>query len=309
MATALSMGDTSVRLSADAPRLREIAVATLGLPTEDVPDDHLPALRLCSDVAVYPDRPPDVEVPGLRLWIEGGALVAAARGAVATVAAREMAVRGRVEDVATGFRTLAFPALAQLLVPEGVFLLHAAAVARAGGALLVVGGSGRGKSTLALAALELGWDVLADDVAVVRSGRTGPAVAGLARPPSVPADLRSTRLGPPRDNDPRRRHLLAGWTPARGWSNVVGLVRIGHGDRPEGTLAGMSERAALAALVHAFPLSVSPVPLRRFFPCAAALSRIPAWGMGHGNDAATRLAAAAAMLDRIDGQASSTSTT
>jgi hypothetical protein len=62
--------------------------------------------------------------------------------------------------------------------PNGGQLVHAAAVAVGGRALLVVGKGGLGKSSTALTCLERGLDFLGDDYVIVRS-RPAPAVYGL----------------------------------------------------------------------------------------------------------------------------------
>lgn len=62
---------------------------------------------------------------------------------------------------------------AVLLQQRGVMPLHAAAVKSPAGAVLLLGHSGHGKSTLAAALVERGYALLADDVTglVVRDGR------------------------------------------------------------------------------------------------------------------------------------------
>lgn len=63
-------------------------------------------------------------------------------------------------------------ALSELAVREAphVVDLHAAAVARGGVAMLLVGPSGAGKTSLALALRESGWRLLSDDVAPIEVG-------------------------------------------------------------------------------------------------------------------------------------------
>lgn len=60
--------------------------------------------------------------------------------------------------------------------------LHAAAVARDGSALLILGPPGAGKTTLLLRLLSMGYDFLADDVTLVHEGGT---VTGIPLPPGV----------------------------------------------------------------------------------------------------------------------------
>lgn len=57
--------------------------------------------------------------------------------------------------------------LPRVAILFGATAIHAAAVASAGGGLLVLGGSGAGKSTLSAYLLNTGWDVLSDDISLV----------------------------------------------------------------------------------------------------------------------------------------------
>ena len=64
-----------------------------------------------------------------------------------------------------------------LLQQRGVATLHAAAVATGAGAVLLLGRSGIGKSSLAAALVERGWALLADDVTGVAPDAGGRALA------------------------------------------------------------------------------------------------------------------------------------
>ena len=67
--------------------------------------------------------------------------------------------------------------LTVLLQQRGVATLHAAAVATGAGAVLLLGRSGIGKSSLAAALVERGWPLLADDVTGVMTDAGGRPVA------------------------------------------------------------------------------------------------------------------------------------
>ena len=87
---------------------------------------------------------------------------------------------GNEDDVAAFFTSSAFTVLLQ---QRGVVTLHAAAVAAKAGAVLLLGRSGVGKSSLAVALVERGHPLLADDVTGVVLGAGGRAMAlpGFAR--------------------------------------------------------------------------------------------------------------------------------
>jgi hypothetical protein len=58
--------------------------------------------------------------------------------------------------------------LPRVAILSGATAIHAAAVASHGGSLLLLGASGAGKSTLSASLGAAGWDVLSDDIAILR---------------------------------------------------------------------------------------------------------------------------------------------
>ena len=92
--------------------------------------------------------------------------------------------------------------LARLLLAQDRFLLHGAAVRRDERALLVVGESGAGKSSLAYAAHLAGWQVLGDDMVAVEAATAGCTRRGIPRVPTIPGDVAAGADGEPLPNDP-----------------------------------------------------------------------------------------------------------
>ncbi|MEZ5356441.1 MAG: hypothetical protein R2762_27730 [Bryobacteraceae bacterium] len=72
-------------------------------------------------------------------------------------------------------------ALLILLHQHGQFGLHANAVERAGGSVLLVGPSGSGKTTLTIACLESGWACLSDDALLLEQRRDAVVALALRR--------------------------------------------------------------------------------------------------------------------------------
>lgn len=80
------------------------------------------------------------------------------------------------EDSASAWRVYLLGVVLDYLCHQrGVFSLHASCVRVGDCALAIAGHSGAGKSTMALAMVQRGHGLLADDATIVRIGREGPA--------------------------------------------------------------------------------------------------------------------------------------
>ena len=248
-----------------------------------------------------PDRDPDEASDVLRAWWGGSDLALDHSSGLRAVAdARDARIGGDTDRLRVPFRYLFQPLITHVLAHRDRFVVHAAAMATDEGAFLVLGETGSGKSTLALAALRQGWQVLGDDLVVIRPGDGAgpPEVTGIRRPLAVPADV----LGEVGDarmmaGDPRSRaelplaHLTTGWWPVRG------LLLVGHGSAPGGGLLDVPGVDAFRVVVGSYYAASNPPLLRRFFRHAAALSRVPAWRFELASDPAGRLVAAGRHLD------------
>ncbi|MQA00008.1 MAG: hypothetical protein GEU80_11880 [Dehalococcoidia bacterium] len=253
-----------------------------------------------------PDRPSDHPFPGLGLWHtdEGVAL----RHGVLTGFAADNGLRigggadGRGEEspLWLDFRRIFEPAMTYLQAAHGRYMLHGAAMARGGRALVVVGSTGAGKSTLAWSAHVSGWELLADDYVFVRIAEDGGfEVCGMRKPVAVPGELMES---PP----PGARHLERGgrerWELSadilgRGWHRVAAVLRPAHGDGEQSELIPLQKSGLLTEVVAAFLASGDQVLLRQWFPHAAALSRLPGWELRHARPREHRVAEAARSLD------------
>ncbi len=178
---------------------------TVGLRPPGRPDVRL---VLDPDPGPVPETDPDAVVQNVRVWHEGAVTLLGAHRGLAEIRGTGIRIGAPAGDdlERSVLDSLCQFAVALALVTPRRALVHGAVVARGDAAVLLVGPSGRGKSTAALAALESGWELLGDDLAVVRrdggtpvpdpgsaagSGSvSGPwLVEGVRRPVAVPADM------------------------------------------------------------------------------------------------------------------------
>ncbi len=174
-------------------------------------------------------------------------------------------------------------------------LAHGAALADGNEAVLVVGLSGQGKSTAALAGVTGGLSLLGDDLATVDVSEM--TVAGVQRKPVVPADQAAYcgEIGEPIDGlDDRRRVRLENVAPTPEPARLIGLVVVGHHDRG-GALTEL-KKGDLAVLDRALAIPPFPMVLRRHLPAMAALAGLPAAELLHAADPAHRLDRSAELL-------------
>jgi hypothetical protein len=186
--------------------------------------------------------------------------------------------------------------LARLFFVQERFLLHGGALRRDNGAVLVVGPSGTGKSSLAFAAHLAGWQVGGDDMVVVDPHDSRVLVQGVPRVPTLPGDVASAVEGQALPRDSRDRLELT-WLELDTRPAPIEAVVICAHDSGGGGLAPVSSAAALEALVPALVLSALPQPVTRWFPIAARLARGPCLELRHAADPERRLARAGQLLD------------
>jgi hypothetical protein len=193
-----------------------------------------------------------------------------------------------------------FFVMARMMAADGRFLLHGGAVRRGDHALLIVGDSGTGKSSLAFAAHCAGWSVLADDMAVVDTRGSLFLVSGIPRAPAVPRDVASglADTGDPVPEDDRERIELTELALDPRPAAIVATVFTAHDPGP-GRLVEITTSTALQRLVPALVLSSLPRPVRAWFPHAAALARGRCFELRHAADPGARLARAAELLDEV----------
>jgi hypothetical protein len=241
-----------------------------------------------------PDRPADEHQSGVEFWHDDDALSIASGPEVGgRVQLREATLGGYSPNLGRLFHQLAPFMLASLLAPHGRFLLHGGAIQRDGEAVIVLGDSGLGKSTLIFGALKAGWNVLSDDLVVVRADGPGPMVSGIPKSLAVPQEI----LGDDVDGfalapDARSRRALAFEDWDRGAYPVKAVVVVAHGDR-EQTLVETIESSQMLELLMRGMLSRQPTNVRGYVRLAIALCALPARRLLHSRAPETRAQQAA----------------
>lgn len=218
---------------------------------------------------------------------------------------RTIQIGGSDDDhqrLARDFSRVFSPTITYALGSLGVYPVHAAAIARAGRALLLVGHPGSGKSSAAWGAHGAGFDLLGDDTVFVRRGDRGVEIHGMRKSIVLPREVLSripddaTRFRG--DGGSRDRWEVPPSMQRDGWYPLSGIIIAAHDEHAEGSLDEVDRAALLRLLVGSYYSSDHPVELRRWFPRAAELSRLPAWSLLHSCDIDRRLDVAAGLLDR-----------
>ena len=268
-----------------------------GRPAELAITDRRPAFAL-------PAEEPGEVHHAVRIWRRGDALLLSWNDTlIARADDQELSfapVRGAGYDATRAVRQLLPYTLGHLLGARGRVVLHAGALLVDDGAVLVLGATGAGKSTLVYAARAAGRRVLADDLVVLThrdgvleaSGIPRPLAVATDRPHELPPNARA--IGD--DVRGRWQFPLEG---VPGCHRVGGVVVVEHGVAPAGHLETLTASALWDATLASFVAATDPHRLRAAMPALAAVSRFPGWRLGHGCDAGTRLVVAAALLDGI----------
>ena len=299
----VDLGDVPIALRAvDAARVAAITRLLGGL--EGRSEAPQADIRYQRRRPATPRRLPSHVYQNIRVWHRGDELVVQFddEPAGARVTSDSAWIGGPTDDLDRVFRQLFHFTVTHLLAHHDRWVLHAAGlVAEDGNAYVVVGATGQGKSTLSLAAVASEWGLLADDLVVVRRGERGLEATGIARSVAVPGDLGAVlpMAAPPIPGDQRGRRDLGVERLTRGWFPVAGVIVVGHSASEDGELEGLAGEPTLYRVMGSFSSATDPRLVTRFFPIAAALSRLPSWQLGHGVDAGTRLDVARRFLAEL----------
>jgi hypothetical protein len=276
----LDLGDVPVAVSAtDSMRAAAVFEQLRRMPQSDA--EPVASLRFGGTVVPLPEREPDEWQADLRLWFDDEALTLAYRRSISgVVRSGRGSVGGYASDLSVAFRQIAPFMLASLLAPHDRFLLHGGAIAREGEAILVLGDSGVGKSTLILGALRNGWSVLSDDLVLVRPSPDGPTVTGIPKSLAVPGEALEEEPSDSTDGDSRVRVVLPFEDWDRDWRPIGAVVGVAHGQR-EQSYTEPIERHLLLGLLTRSMLAKQPALVRRYLPTAIALCDLPSCRLRH----------------------------
>lgn len=202
-------------------------------------------------------------------------------------------------------RQLLFIALTWALAHHERTVLHGALVAKDHKAVLLLGGTGQGKSTFAIAALSAGWQVHADDLVVLSNDGTGALTGyGIPKRMSISTEtqalLGSADLGDlePVPGDPRHRSFLPTTALEHGAVEIASLALAGH-DNNGGQLRPLDNATTLQEVVSSFGLADEPQILKRVFTTLVALGSFPGFEALHAVDPSVRLSAAVDLLSQM----------
>jgi hypothetical protein len=282
----------------DEALARPVVGNLAGFPAIDVAP--VASIAVVRERAARPDRPADDQWRQIRFWLEDDGVVATYRDLLVRAAGTSAVAHVPDEQDREVLEDLAALGVTWLLAPHGRFILHGGALARDDRAVLVIGNTGAGKSTLAAAALEAGWPVLADDQVVLDASATPFFVHGLHQEPAVPREIggpvaaSGMVLGDLRDRARLPRSVLAA-----GGVPVVGVVLVNHSDVADGALEAAPTSTVFPQVLQSFPGTAASHLRAAFFPIAGALARLPGFTLGHARTPSLRRARAIDHLEQV----------
>jgi hypothetical protein len=218
------------------------------------------------------------------------------------VADRDGLEIGGLGEARDPLRRLFLPLVVHTLAFRDIFVLHAGAADAGDGAMLFLGSTGSGKSSLAGLSLARSWRVLGDDMVALTLERDGVTVTGVPRPPAIPAGALPEDLRRRSPLDPRGRVHLDPQILDRRRHKLIGSVlpfRAMNGERRAVPVAGTDR---LHELVGSFPAATSRSHLARFLPIARIAAQLPAYRLPIAVEGTRQFIDAGARLDVVAAQ-------
>jgi hypothetical protein len=170
--------------------------------------------------------------------------------------------------------------------------LRAGIVHSPAGPLLLIGESGKGKSTTSAACLAMGWSVDSDDVTFARRGPGPVQVLGLPRVLSVPDEAipDSHRAAASSRVDHRTRRSVREFARIGGWHEAVAILEVDHGVEADSRLESISRLELIQGLLRNQAVAGS-IPGRddSLAELLEMLATLPARRLALGTDRAQRM--------------------
>jgi hypothetical protein len=324
---------TSIRSGSDSARSRSsrandsafvLDIAGLPVLMRGADADHFEAIRAAFGTAAVsaaapeaefsygpgrlamPSRAPDAHQPDLDVWNDGDILQLSsdAHGVQAMVSPTSAQIVATASPHERALRRIFQTVITHVLAYHGTFVIHAASMQRGDRGLVALGDTGKGKSTIALAAFQDGWRVMGDDLVAMWLVDDVAMIRGLPKPMALPNDVGG------RESSALRNAATLDWDQ-RGRLHVpvellelapvplAAIVVVEHGDATRSTFEPSTADRTTSRLMSSYT-SVGNAPLmRQFFPVAIRAARVASGILHHGTDPATRVIDAQAILAEV----------
>lgn len=247
-----------------------------------------------------PAREADEVYGPISLWRDGDQLTVDSGGSLRAHATPSRVVLGGSLDEgwlgAMSLRRIMHHVIAHVLSLSGRLVAHGAAVGRGGGAVLLLGSSGSGKSTSAYLASLGGWSLLSDDLVVVRRTASGVEAVGVHRAIAVPPDVAGDdAIDIEHDNRERRRPdiVLDGRT-----HRLAAVALVQHG-AALGSVEGVTGLSVANAFIGATPAAGNVVVAAEALRTAGSIATLPCFRLSLADSASERRRGTAGLFEQI----------
>ena len=309
----VDLAGVSVRLTAQTPDLTTCVEWQVGpLPLTEAEPDLL--IDLVTAVPAPPVDPPAHRDGPVAVWTtEQSLFLSHDRGGAAHLTLTDGGAGHLVlgadpgpDDLWRVVRQLLFSALSWFLDRRDLLVLHGGLVSSAGGAALLLGSTGSGKSTTALALHQSGWDLHGDDLVVVTGHGDRPMAFGVPKRMAVDPALalrvtgRHAAPAPALPGDERGRVMLPASTFTLGWRPLTAVFVTGHDDG-DGRITPLPHADVLSAVGGSFLEAYDAGALRRNLRHLAAVAAVPGWQLYLASDPTVRMRRVVDLVESVMG--------
>ena len=297
----LSIADEPFLVRAESIDLaRDLVRLVGGFPAATPPQSA--SLSLLKAAPECPARQPDEHYGYIELWRDGDRLWLRHDSGFTGWASTQELVVGGSGEVSEPLRRLFLPLLTHVLAHRDIFVVHGGAADAGGGAMLFLGATGSGKSSLVGLSLTRQWQILGDDMVALKPDGDEVTVIGIPRPPAIPAGALLNDFGNSEPLDGRGRIHLDPGILDREPRSLIGSVlpfRAMNGERHVSDVEGID---LFHELIGSFPAASNQELLRRFLPTAVAVAQLPAYLLPLASEGKDRFIDAGLRLDAVAAQ-------